>query len=45
MAYNKHKKFITKKVPFGRIITEYVKDGRHYQYHATKGWRSYRMPK
>lgn len=44
---------ITKKVPFGRIIdgrtnpTNLSKDAkpREWQYHATKGWRSYRRNK
>ena len=36
-------------IPFGRgavkIVSSYVKDGRKYELHATKGWRSYRLPK
>tara|TARA_R110002167_G_scaffold356953_1_gene572270 strand:- start:254 stop:421 length:168 start_codon:yes stop_codon:yes gene_type:complete len=24
------------------ILRTFVKNGREYQYHATKGWRSYR---
>lgn len=31
--------------PFRRIIKTFVKNGREYQYHATKGWRSYRIAK
>lgn len=33
---------ITKKVPFGRILRTEDENGREYQLHATKGWRSYR---
>ena len=33
---------ISKKVAFGRIIKTFVRDGREYQLHATKGWRSFR---
>lgn len=38
---------INKKKPFGRILTNrtYVKDGREYSYHATKGWREHRASK
>jgi hypothetical protein len=25
-----------------RIIKKFTKNGRDYEYHATKGWRSYR---
>ena len=31
--------------PSRRIVRTIVKDGRERQYHATKGWRDYRMPK
>jgi len=30
-------------VPFRRIIKTMTRFGREYQYHATKGWRSYRI--
>lgn len=31
---------------FGRrIIKTFVRNGREYQLHATKGWRSYRLAK
>lgn len=33
---------ISKERAFGRVIKAYKKDGRSYEYHATKGWRSYR---
>ena len=33
-----------KKGVFGRrIIKTVLRGGREYQYHATKGWRSYRI--
>lgn len=35
-------KLTHKGTPFRRIIRRYVKDGREYQLHATKGWRIYR---
>lgn len=28
-----------------RIIRTFIKNGREYQLHATKGWRSYRVVK
>ena len=36
------KRVITKRKAFGRIIRVIKKNGREYQYHATKGWRSYK---
>lgn len=38
---------IAKKKAFGRILNDktYVKDGREYSYHATKGWREHRATK
>ena len=34
-------------IPFGRgvkkIVASYTKNGRRYELHATKGWRSYRI--
>lgn len=33
---------IGKRRAFGRIIQVFVREGREYQLHATKGWRSYR---
>ena len=29
--------------PFGKIIRTIIKDGREWQLHATKGWRSYHL--
>lgn len=37
------KKVITKRRPFGRIIRVIKRNGREYQYHATKGWKVYRI--
>lgn len=34
---------IVKKKPFGRIITVEKKGNREWQFHATKGWRSFRI--
>lgn len=35
-----------RKGTYGRRITKtIIKDGREYQYHATKGWRVYRFAK
>jgi hypothetical protein len=31
-------------VPFRRIIKTITRHGREFQYHATKGWRSYQIP-
>ena len=29
--------------PFGDIVMKFVREGRTYQYHATKGWRNNRF--
>lgn len=34
-----------KGTPYRRIIKVLVKNGREYQLHATKGWRSYGLAK
>ena len=38
-------KAVVKNIGASKIIKTIIKDGREYQLHATKGWRSYRLAK